>query len=316
MPKPLVIQSEELDAQPAAWLAQHCELIACPFDDAGRFSELLPDASGLLVRTYTRVTGPMLDGARSLRVVGRAGVGVDNIDLGQCASRGITVVHTPEANTSAVAEYVTALMFDALRPRVFIDKPLAKPAWCSLRDGLVARRQLCEMTLGILGMGRIGQRVATIAGALGMKVLYHDLVEIPDARRFGGARPVSRDELLASADILTVHIDGREENRRLIGGEVLRQMRDDAVLINTSRGMVIDAYALADHMLTHPRAQALLDVHDPEPIEATSPLLDIPNVRLSPHIAACTEAAHRNMGWVVKDVWRVLSGQKPEFPAV
>jgi D-3-phosphoglycerate dehydrogenase len=316
MAKPLVIQSEDLNPEPAAWLAQHCELIACPSDDTDRFSELLTDASGLLVRTYTRVNGPLLDDAKNLRVVGRAGVGVDNIDLSQCASRGITVVHTPAANTSAVSEYVTALMFDALRPRVFLDRPLARPEWCSLRYELVAKRQLSEMTLGILGMGRIGQSVARIAGALGMNVLYHDLLEIPEERRHGGARPVFRDELLASADILTVHVDGRAENRRLVNADVLKLMKPDAVLINTSRGMVIDAYALADHMLKHPGATALLDVHDPEPIEATSPLLEIPNVRLSPHIAACTEAAQRNMSWVVRDVWRVLSGEKPEYPAV
>lgn len=151
---------------------------------------------------------------------------------------------------------------------------------------------------------------------MGMTVLYHDLVEIPPDRRHGNARPVSREELLASADIFTVHVDGRQENRRLINAGVLRQLKDDAVVINTSRGMVVDAAALADFMGRHPRAQALLDVHDPEPVEAGSPLLSMPNVRLSPHIAACTEAAHLNMGWVVKDVWRVLSGQKPEFPAV
>lgn len=316
MSKPLVIQSEDLNAEPAAWLSQHCELVACPPEDTGRFGRLLPEASGLVIRTYTRVNGPLLENAGNLRVVGRAGVGLDNIDLPQCARRGITVVHTPEANTCAVAEYVTALMFDALRPRTFLEKAIDMPAWCSLRNQLMARRQLCEMTLGILGMGRIGQRVARIAGAMGMTVLYHDIVEIPTDRRHGGARPVSREELLGAADILTVHVDGRPENRRLVNAEVLRQLKDDAVVINTSRGMVVDATALADFMGAHPQARALLDVHDPEPVGAASPLLALPNVRLSPHIAACTEVAHRNMGWVVKDVWRVLSGQKPEYPAV
>ncbi len=313
--KHLVIQSEDLNPEPAQWLAERCELVACP-PDLDRFGQLIHGANGLVVRTYTKVDDALLSDASRLKVVGRAGVGLDNIDLDACARRGIAVVHTPDANTTAVTEYVFALIFDAIRPRAFVDKAMPKEAWCGVRRELTARRQLSESTLGIYGMGRIGRRIARAARGLGVsKVIYNDLLEIPEDER-SGAVPVSPDELLASSDILTVHVDGRAENRNLIGADALRLLRPDAVLINTSRGHVVDPYAVADFMLTHPGAQALLDVHDPEPIEATCPLLEISNVHLSPHIAACTEAAHRNMGWVVRDVWRVLSGETPEHAAV
>lgn len=314
MTKPLVVQSEDLNPEPAAWLSERCDLVACPADRKDKFGELLHRAKGLVIRTYTRVDGTLLDEAPELRVVGRAGVGLDNVDLELCANRGVTVVHTPEANTTAVVEYVFSLVFDALRPRLFLDRALSKKDWCDLRQSLTARRQLCEVTLGVYGFGRIGRRVAKAATAFGATVIYHDLLEIPENERFG-ATPVSRDELLAKADILTVHVDGRPENHHLIDTAAVKLLRDDAVVINTSRGHVIDPFALADFMVQHRAALAMLDVHDPEPIEPTSPLLEIPNIHLSPHIAACTEAAHRNMGWVVKDIWRVLSGEKPEFPA-
>lgn len=309
-----MIQSEDLNAESARWLAARCDLVECRHDGE-EFDALMHGASGLVVRTYTRVDATLLAEAPALRVVGRAGVGLDNIDLDACARRNIAVVHTPDANTTAVAEYVFALIFDAVRPRAFLDAAVAPDRWGEVRRGLTARRQLSEMTLGIYGMGRIGRRVARAARGLGLAAVYHDLLEIPEDRR-SGARPVSRDELLSSADILTVHVDGRPENRRLIDADAMKLVRPDAVLINTSRGWIVDPYGVADFMLAHPSARAMLDVHDPEPVEPTSPLLEIPNVRLSPHIAACTEAAQRNMSWVVKDVWRVLNGEAPEHAAV
>ena len=315
MNKPLVIQSEDLNPEPAKWLAERCDLVACT-PDRGRLCEMIHGASGLVVRTYTKVDEALLNEAPQLKVVGRAGVGLDNIDLDACAGRGITVVHTPDANTTAVTEYVFALIFDAVRPRAFVDKALSKEIWCRARRDLTARRQLSEMTLGIYGLGRIGKRVARAARGLGFaKVIYNDLIEIPEDQRCS-AVPVSSEELLSTSDILTVHVDGRAENRNLIDAAAMKLVRPDAVLINTSRGHIVDSYSVADFMVAHPQACAMLDVHDPEPIEATCPLLEIPNVHLSPHIAACTEAAQQNMGWVVKDVWRVLSGEKPEHAAV
>lgn len=311
--RPLVIQTEHLDAQAAAWLAERCRFEKCDSSDPV-FAARLREADALVIRTYTQVTREFLAGAPKLKVIGRAGVGLDNVDLKACESRGIRVVNTPDANTRAVIEYVLALMLDATRPRVFVDRALDSARWKSLREELKADRQLCEMTLGIYGLGKIGRQLARAAAAVNMKVVYHDLLDIPVEQRWG-AEPVSRDELCARADVLSVHVDGRRSNAGLINAACLSKCKADVVFINTSRGFVVDTHALADFLLAHPQAQALLDVHEPEPFPATYPLVDLPNAHLSAHIASATRLAHRNMSWVVRDVWRVLSGEEPEFPA-
>lgn len=170
------------------------------------------------------------------------------------------------------------------------------------------------MTLGIWGMGRIGTRVARAVAGIGMNVVYNDLLEIPVERR-SGATPVSVSELCTRADVVTVHVDGRRSNRGLVGAAAFGAMRKDVLFINASRGFIVDAAALAAFLRASPAAMAALDVHEPEPFGADYPLLGLANARLLPHLASCTATAQANMSWVVRDVWRVLSGDKPEFPA-
>jgi phosphoglycerate dehydrogenase-like enzyme len=314
VPQPLVIQTEDLDNEPARWLAERCELVRRGPDEHG-FEDLLARAEGLVVRTYTRVNQAMLDKAPRLRVVGRAGVGLENIDIPACRARGVEVVHTPGANTRAVVELVAALMLDALRPRMQLIQPLAPEHWHQIRREFVAQRELNELTLGIYGLGRIGSQVARLAQAMNMRAIYCDLLDVPEPVR-AGATPVPRDELLAESDILTVHVDGRESNRNLLDAAAFAKLKNTVVFINTSRGFVVDAAALAGFMREHPAAQALIDVHDPqEPFGPAYPLLNMLNVRLYPHLASGTATAKRNMSWVVRDVWRVLSNEPPEFPA-
>lgn len=313
MSKPLVIQTEHLDPGAAAWLAHHVELVKCVETDAA-FADLLARADGLVIRTYTVVNEALLARAPRLRVVGRAGVGLDNVDLAACAARGVNVVNTPDANTRAVVEYVFALLLDATRPRRGLEAPLPATEWKALREELKAPRQLCELRLGILGLGRIGTQVARAAAALDIPAQYHDLRTIDPAQRHG-AEPVALETLLRTSDVLTIHVDGRKSNRGFMGAPLIEQLKHDVILINTSRGFVIDPHALAAFLIAHPHARALLDVHEPEPIPAHHPLLDLPSVRLTPHIASATVLANRQMSWVVKDVWRVLSGEEPQFPA-
>jgi phosphoglycerate dehydrogenase-like enzyme len=314
MTRSIVLQAEELDASAAAWLGERCDLFACRAEHADRFDELLAKAHGLIVRTYTQVGPSLLQRAPNLRVVGRAGVGLDRVDIAACRARGVEVVHTPDANGQAVAEFVFALLHDALRPRLFLDRAVDLQRWTQLRAELCAPNQLSELVLGVWGLGRIGTRVARAATGLGMDVIYNDLREIPEADR-AGARPVSRGELLASADILTLHTDPRPANRHLLGAQALARCKPTAIIINTSRGMMACPHALADFLRANPAAKALLDVHEPEPFDGSCPLLGLPNAHLTPHIAAATATAHANMSWVVRDVWRVLSGQTPEHPA-
>jgi len=312
---PLVIVAEDLDPGPSAWLAERCEVARVDTSDSLRFAQLLAKAQGLIVRTYTQVDQAMLDAAPNLRVVARAGVGLDNIDLNACWNRGIVVVHTPGANTRAVVEFVLACLLDALRPRLYMHEALDVSTWKRTRRELQAPTQLSEMTLGILGLGRIGSQLARAATALDMRVIYHDLRDIPPDQQHG-AQPVGPEELFGQSDILSVHVDGRKTNYHLIDKAVFSQLKDRVIFINTSRGLVVDPVACAEFCVDHPHAKAILDVHDPEPIVATSPLLEIDNVYLSPHMAGGTDQAKEAMSWVVRDVWQVLCGQAPQHPAL
>lgn len=305
--------SESLSERPLDWLAERCDVARVRFDDPA-FDDALAVADGLVVRTYTVVDEDLLERSPRLRVVGRAGVALDNIDVPACRGRGVEVVHAPGANSSAVAEYVFALIFDALRPRAAMTRAMDLEEFNRVRGELLAPRQLEGMTLGVLGYGRIGARVGRIGRAFGMRVIYHDLLEITEDRRHG-AEPVSRDELFERSEVLTVHIDDRPDNRRTLGAGAFGRMRGDVVFLNCARGLVVDPQALAGFMIDHPAAMALLDVHDPEPFGPTYPLLDIRNVHLFPHIAAATAAAKENMSWVVRDVVRVLEGERPEWAA-
>ena len=304
--RPVVVQTEHLSPPAAAWLAERADLVVAAPGSA-TFDSAAPDAEGLVVRTYTRVDDALLDRLPRLRVVGRAGVGLDNIDQDACARRGVAVCSTPDANTQAVVEYVLCLLCDTLRPRVLLDAPVDRARWDEVRAEIVGRRQMNELRLGILGLGRIGKRVAQVAGAIGFEVEYCDLLEVPEALRHG-AFPVSAEDLFRHADVVTIHVDGRASNRHLVGERLLSLLKPDAVLLNTSRGFVLDDHALARWLRANPAGQAILDVHDPEPFTAESPLLGLPNAHLAPHLASRTDAAMGAMSWVVKDVWAALRG--------
>jgi len=313
MARPLVIVTEQLAGGPLAWLREHAEVIeASPGDDA--FEANIGRADAMVVRTYTLINASLLDRAPNVKVIGRAGVALDNFDLPECARRNITVVHALGSNASAVAEYVFAVLFDAIRPRVYLDEPLDMAGWNKIRADLIAPRQLEEMTLGIYGLGRIGTRVARIAAAFNMRVIYNDLLGSPEDRRWG-AEPVPVDRLLGESDVLTIHTDDRPANRNLIDAAKLAECKPDAIIMSCARGLIVDSAALANYLNANPAATAICDVHEPEPIPADYPLLGLPNAHLAPHIAAATELAKTNMSWVVRDVVRVLDGEQPEHPA-
>ena len=311
--RPLVVVTEHLADEATEWLGRRFEVLhaapTCP-----RFAEAAADIEALVVRTYTQVDDKLLAALPRLKVVGRAGVGIDNIDVAACHARGVRVVSTPDANTQAVVEYVLCLLCDALRPRLFLDEAVPKNEWDELRQDVVGLWQMDELVLGILGLGRIGKRVAEVARAIGFTVVYHDVAEIPEPLR-NGAEPVGLARLFAESDVITVHVDGRPGNRGFVGRELVATMRPDAILINTSRGCVVDTAALADWLRVNPAAAAMLDVHDPEPITDANPLLPLPNAHLAPHLASRTMTAMDNMSWVVRDVAAVLEGREPKWPA-
>jgi D-3-phosphoglycerate dehydrogenase len=222
------------------------------------------------------------------------------------------VVHTPEANSEAVVEFVIATMMPKLRPVEQVVGAMDLAQWSKLRDSAMCSSQFNELTLGIVGFGRIGRRLGHIAQSLGFRVLFNDIQNIEASH---GCEPSNLDTLLGDSHVVSIHVDGRKENKQICDATFFGKMRAGAVFINTSRGFVADAQALANHLSLDPTASAILDVHDPEPIDATYPLLGLPNVSLYPHAACKTQTATTNMGWVVKDVDAVLRGETPEFEA-
>jgi len=316
--KPTVVMTEHLDDDAADWLAGQTHLVRSPLDDADRLDAALGEAEGLVVRTYTQVNAELLERAPNLRVVGRAGVGLDNFDLAACRQRGVRVVYTPDANTQAVVEYLFALILDAVRPRLYFREPIPAEQFHAHRKTHVGR-QLSSMTLGILGMGRIGRRVAQVAEAIGMTVLCNDLLsrEQLDLPADAPGRFVDQPTLYREADVLTIHVDGRADNHHLIDADVLDQLKPGCILMNAARGMLVDASALAAWAdgVRDAGGQAYLDVHDPEPPDAGYPLYGRSNVHLLPHLASRTPEALSAMSWVVRDVVAVLNGELPRYPA-
>lgn len=314
--KPKVLITERLDEVCAAWLAERAEVVWVKHDDAGAMARELPTADGMVVRTYTQVDRDLLGKAPQLKVVGRAGVGLDNFDLPACAAAGVQVVYTPDANTQAVVEYVTGLMLDHVRPRTPLPPGSGAEAFHALRNTEVGT-QLEEMTLGLLGFGRIGKRLGAVAHAIGMNLLVCDLLPEAELRK-AVDYPfdyVDHAKLYAGSDVVSIHVDGRPENRGLVDAAALAGMRGHVLLINAARGMLLDHAALAEWAEGNPGATALLDVHDPEPPPEDSPLHGLSNVTLLPHLASRTGTALKNMSWVVRDVAAVLAGDPPTYPA-
>jgi phosphoglycerate dehydrogenase-like enzyme len=311
---PLVLVTEGSAATPLAWLKERARVVEAGPESA-EFIAALPDVDGMMVRTYTKVDAALLARCSRLKVVGRGGVGLENIDVTACRARGVEVVYTPDANTLAVADFVIGAMLHVLRPWAsFRDRAYAPAEFKRLRDthrGL----QLNELTVGVLGVGRIGRRVGHLAATgFGARVIYNDLLDVRTHLTFL-AIAVDTPTLFREADVVTLHVDMRPGNEHLVGAPLLALMKPTAILINTSRGEVLDAAALAAAIRGKKIAGAAIDVFDPEPPPADYALLGFDNVLLTPHMAARTRTAVENMSWVVRDVVDVLNGQPPKYPA-
>ncbi len=313
--KPRVLVTEGSDAEPLRWLRERATVVEVgPADPS--FAAEVAAAEGMVVRTYTKVTADLLAAAPRLRVVGRGGVGIENIDVAACRGRGVEVVYTPDANTLAVGDFVFGYLLQLLRPWNFFSAEVYPPKEFKRIRDTVRGRQLNELTLGILGMGRVGRRVGHVAASgFGMRVVYHDVADVPAASLDFPATAVPPDVLYAEADVLSIHVDMRPGNHNLVGATQLARMKPTAVVVNTSRGEVLDAAALADAVRGGRLAGAAVDVFAPEPPGADLPLLGVPNVLLTPHLAARTHTAIGNMSWVVRDVMNVLEGRPPRYPA-
>jgi (S)-sulfolactate dehydrogenase len=270
--------------------------------------KLVRDLPALIVRNRTRVDKALLDLAPKLKVVGRLGVGLDNIDVAACAARGIEVCSARGANATSVAEYAIAMAMVLLRRRAYLDTHrLVAGEWP--REELGRGVELAGKRLGIVGLGSVGGTTARKARALEMRVVASDPYLPEGHENWNLAEKVSLDDLLAGSDVVTLHCPLNEETRGLIGTREMARMRRGAVLINSARGGIVDEEACAASLRSGHLGGAALDVFDDEPIrtEAGKRFAGIPNVILTPHISGVTaEANHRVSFMTVESVTRVL----------
>ena len=306
--KPIVVVSEPLDDAALEYLAAHAEVRRT---DPDNINEHIAQADGLVVRTYTQVNQDLLGRAPNLKVVGRAGVALENIDVSACRRRGVEVVHTPEANTLAVVDYTIRMIIELNRRFWEMTGPVSGEEFLATRKNKFGRF-ISGLTLGIIGAGRIGSRVGRAAAALGMTVLYNDIKDIALDYR---AEAVDKPTLYACSDIVTVHVPLTHLTKNFIDAEALRRFKKGSQLINAARGACVVASDLADALRAGHLSGAAIDCHEPEPTPADYPLFGLQNVILTPHIAARVPAALAAMCEVVHDVVAVLEGQKPKFPA-
>lgn len=259
--------------------------------------ERIKDYEVLVVRSATKVTREVIEAGKNLRIIGRAGAGIDNIDVEVARAKGIKILNTPEAPTEAVAELVMGLMLAWARRLPQADSSMKQGKW--LKSELMGT-ELRGKTLGIVGTGKIGQRVGALAMAFGMKIVAQDCVIYPEFVARTGCEYVDLDTILKQSDYLTIHLPLTPETRHLIGKRELSLMKPTAVLINTSRGEIVDETALVEALSSGKIAGACLDVFSHEP-PVDSPLLKLPNVILTPHIGASTHEAQREAAILISE---------------
>ncbi|MDN5344205.1 MAG: D-3-phosphoglycerate dehydrogenase / 2-oxoglutarate reductase [Clostridia bacterium] len=277
----------------------------------GKMSEeelkgVLGDYEALIVRSGTKVTAAAIGAARELKIIGRAGVGTDNIDVTAATEGGIVVVNAPEGNTIAAAEHTVAMMLALAR-----NIPQASAA---LKQGIWEKKkymgiELRGKTLGVIGLGKIGREVARRARGLEMRVMAHDPYVDPDQAAHLEVELAPLEQVLQTADFITVHLPLTKETRHLLDGERLKLLKPGARVLNVARGGIIDETALYEALKAGHLAGAALDVFEVEPLKA-SPLLELDNVIVTPHLGASTEEAQVAVAVeVAHDVVRCLRGE-------
>ncbi len=316
--RPHIVVAEALSEPALARLAAVGEVERLPSPEPARLMEAVARADALVVRTYALVTKEVIAEARRagrLRVIGRAGVGLDNIDVPAALGAGIAVVYTPAACTHAVAELVVGLVVAMQRDIVSHDRRLREGEFASLRAGTPKSIELQHQTLGVIGMGRIGQAVSRrMSAGMGMKVIFYDIRDVGPLA-FPAGKQSSAAAVYAGADVVTLHVPLTARTRGMIDRESLARFKRGSYLVNTSRGPVVRAEALAEALRSGHLAGAAIDVFDPEPPPPDHPLMSAPNCILSPHVGSRSREGIAAMNDVVDDVIRVLQGEAPRYPA-
>jgi D-3-phosphoglycerate dehydrogenase / 2-oxoglutarate reductase len=305
-----ILVAEPIAPEGVALLRAHHEVDERPGLSPAELCQILGDYDALVVRSQVPVDAAVIAAGTRLQVIGRAGVGVDNVDLEAATRAGITVVNAPTGNTIAAAEHTLALLYGVARKIAAADASLRRGEWTRTKfTGLELRGR----TLGIVGLGKIGQAIAARARAMEMTVLASDPYVNAEQAAHHGVELVSLEDLLARADVVSVHVPLSRATRGMIGAKQLARMKPGAILLNVARGGVVDEAAVAAALTAGTLAGAGIDVFEQEP-PVDSPLLGAPNTLLTPHLGASTAEAQVAVAEEIADqVLDVLAGRSARY---
>lgn len=290
-----------------------CEVEVATGLPEAKLAKKIPEFDALVVRSATTVTPKIIAAGEKLKVIGRAGAGTDNIDKKAATEAGILVVNAPTGNLTSVAELVFAHIFSAFRQMPEANASTKGGTWKKKELGKVGR-ELDGKTLGIVGLGKIGQLVAERAKGFNLKILAYDPVVTAEIADSVGAELVELDELIKHSDVITTHVPLIPQTKNLIAKKQFELMKPDAMLINCARGGVVDEAALLEFLKKNKTAFAALDTFVTEPVEKDNPLLKLPNFFTTPHLGASTIEAQEKVGLQLADqVVRALRGEVVEY---
>ena len=317
MPKPKIFVTRKIPESGIKLLQKSCHVKIYPKDQVIPKDELIKEVKqcdALLCLLTDKIDKEVIDANHKLKIISNYAIGFNNIDVAYATKKGIPVTNTPgKAIVDAVAEHTIALMFAITKRIVEADQFMRAGKYKTWEPLLLLGMELVGKTIGIVGLGRIGSGVAQRAKAMGMKMVYYDVKRNADFEKEFSAHYLSLNDLLKSADVVSVHVPLLPTTKHLIGNKELSLMKKTAYLINTSRGQVIDEKALAQSLKHKKIAGAGLDVYEFEP-KLTAGLTKLPNVVLTPHIASATIEARSEMSLdAAQNILAVLRGRKPKM---
>lgn len=308
--KPLIVVGGAIHPDGIAQLETEARVVVTEEVTEAGMVAVAREADGILFRIRPDCTRSLMTACSRLKVVGRHGVGLDTVDLKAATDLGIAVVHAPGSNSDSVAEHALMLILACAKQTLDVDRTTRKAEWRSSRP---PNMELRGKTLGIVGIGNIGRRMARLGAALGMRVIAYDKYVPAEEVRARGAEP--RPDLYAvlrEADVVTCHTPHTPETHHMIDDQAVAQMKDGVIFVNTSRGKTQAEHALFEGLTRGKIRAAGLDVFEEEPVGADNPLLNLPNVVVSAHVAGVTRESVRQMAMqVTAEMLRVLRGEKP-----
>jgi len=298
-----IVIAEFMDERAVAQLRVVHDVLYDPqlVDDAPRLLAQAARADALIVRNRTQVRGELLAALTRCKVIGRLGVGLDNIDVPACEARSMAVIPATGANALSVAEYVITASMMLLRGAFASTAEVASGKWP--RNALGNGRETAGKVLGIIGFGSIGRTTARLAQGLGMQVIAFDAMLDADTPVFEqtGVKNVALQELIGQADVVTLHVPLVDATRGLFNAKNIASMKPGAILINTSRGHIVDIAAVAASLRSRHLGGAAIDVFDAEPLPASTDLQDCPNLLLTPHISGVSAESNERVSFMIAE---------------